>query len=87
MSVGTFGLGILRGTFREAYTVEISDLYPRLLQRVLDDGVYPFPVMSRSILGQESLPWRCDVRVSDVRQDGSRSVGVMFDDPRAKFIG
>ena len=54
---------------------------------MLDEGVYPFPVVSRGILGQKSLPRRCNVRVSDVRQDGSRSVEMMFDDPRAEFIG
>ena len=44
------GSGVLRGTFRETYTVEIQDLDLCLLQRVLDDGVYPLSVVSRSIL-------------------------------------
>jgi len=81
------GSGVLLGTFREAYTVEILDLYLRFLQRVLDDGVYPLSVVSCSILRQKSLSWRCDVRVPDIGQDGGRPIGIVFDDPCAEFIG
>jgi len=75
------------GTLREADTVEILDPHPCLLQRILDDRVYPLSVMSRSILRQETLSWGCDVRVPDVRQDGGQPISIMFDNPCAEFIG
>lgn len=81
------GLNILRGTFREAYTIEILDLHPSLLQRILDHGVYPLSVVSCSILWQEPLPWGRDIRVSDIGQDGCRSVRIMSDDPCPEFVG
>lgn len=43
--------------------------------------------MSRSILRQEALPWRCNVCVPDVGQDGGGPIGIVFDDPCAEFIG
>ena len=81
------GSDVLRGTFREAYTVEILDLYLRVLQRVLDDGVYPLSVMSRSILRQKALSRGCNICVPDIRQDSGRPIGIVFDNPCAKFIG
>ena len=66
MGLGIRGLDILWSTFRETYAVEILDPHFRLLQRILDDRMYPLPVVSRSILRQEALPWGCDVRVPDI---------------------
>ena len=81
------GSGVLWDTFREAYAVEILDLDPCILQRILNDGVYPLSVVSRSILRQEALSRGCDVRMPDVGQDSGRPIRVMFDNPRAEFIG
>ena len=46
----TRGPNVSGDTFCKADTVEILDLHSCLLQGILDYGVYPLPVMSRSIL-------------------------------------
>lgn len=81
------GSDVSWGTFREAYTVEILDPHPRRLQRILDDGMYPLSVVSRGVLREEALSWGCDVRVPDVGQDSGGPIWIVFDDPRAEFIG
>jgi len=82
-----YGSVNLWGTFREAYAVEILDPHPRLLQRILDNRVYPLSVMSRSVLWQKTLAWGCDVRVPDVGQDSGRPIRTVFDNSCTEFIG
>ena len=60
---------------------------PGLANSVIDDLERPISMVLSGVAGQETLAWRGDVGVPDVREHRRRAVDVVFYDPCTQFIG
>jgi hypothetical protein len=76
----------LRLAFGKAYAIEIMDRYVGLSQAVINHFQRPLAVMQGRIARLKSFSRWCDVRMSNIGQDGGRAIFCMFDDSSTKFI-
>ena len=61
------------GALREGDNIEVAEPEASLLDSLAQDADHPLAVVTSSVTGEESLSWRGDIGVSDVREDGDES--------------